>query len=423
MGVALLVAAPALGQVTPPGEPPPPSASPGPFAAVAAVPRPWTTVVATTVVLPSGSAADPEGLEGGAFLLGEAVRAAVLSAVGAGTVAVDVDVDRSHAIFRLVSAPEAWDRAFEALDDALFGEALTAASWEAARAGLSEVFTFESGAPVREFEREAFRLLAGASDPWSRDPRGTPTSLGRVGFPELSRVRRSLARREGAVVTVAGPVDPERVFRLLTDGPAARPDPGSNTLSAVRSDGTRPGGEAWSEGERSILTRDVTNSWIAAGWPVDPETSRTALEMLVHRLDGILDTSPPDPGVFSVDVGIEDRAGRPVLLVRAAVLPEDTQRWEDRILEAVEGIGSEALDAGFFRWQRRRFRNDRLLDEAAPEVEGLRVAMDLLREGRVRDLTAEIWDLGPDDLEAAADDLGEPRILVFGPDLSNAGSR
>jgi hypothetical protein len=43
--------------------------------------------------------------------------------------------------------------------------------------------------------------------------------------------------------------------------------------------------------------------------------------------------------------------------------------------------------------------------------------MDVLRDGRVRNLQTEVETLTADRLRRGISSLGEPRILVFGPDL------
>jgi hypothetical protein len=131
-----------------------------------------------------------------------------------------------------------------------------------------------------------------------------------------------------------------------------------------------------------------------------------------------LSPSPPDPGVFNVQVHVEDTPDGPVLVVEAAVMPEVSELWERRILAAVAKLKDQADDV-FFRQQRRRFRSAILLREGEPEAAALRMALDLAREGRVRPLQDEIWAIGPKDLAKATDDLQEPRVLLMGPDMSS----
>jgi hypothetical protein len=122
-----------------------------------------------------------------------------------------------------------------------------------------------------------------------------------------------------------------------------------------------------------------------------------------------------------VDVRIEETPAGTVLIVEASVFPEAAERWEARILGAMEGLATQATPDDFFGWGRRRFRAARFLEEAAPELEARRITADLLREGRVRDLADEIWSLGPDAVLAAARALGPPRVFLLGPDLAATG--
>jgi hypothetical protein len=183
-----------------------------------------------------------------------------------------------------------------------------------------------------------------------------------------------------------------------------------------------PAAPAWSEGERIRLVRDVTSGWIAAAYPIEPSSARTAVEFVAHRARSELMTQPPAPGLFSMDIELQALpGGGDALLVRAAVLPDALDQWEARILETMGRISNEVLEPGFLRFHRRRFRNVRLVEDAAPEIEGLRSALDLMRDGRIRDLPAEIWGLDSEGSGRAAAALGPPRVLVFGPDLEGDG--
>jgi hypothetical protein len=156
------------------------------------------------------------------------------------------------------------------------------------------------------------------------------------------------------------------------------------------------------------------------GYPVAPGTDPTALELLIHRIREELITDPPAPGLFSAQVHMVYRGDRPILLIEAAVSPEATDEWEARILRSTHMLSGEILDPEFFGWHRRRFRATHLMEEMAPESEGRRLAFDLLRDGRIRDLPTEIDALEPDDMARAAVALGPPRILVLGPDLASS---
>ena len=161
----------------------------------------------------------------------------------------------------------------------------------------------------------------------------------------------------------------------------------------------------------------MTSTWLSVAYPAPASLSRTALELVAHLVDEELNPVPPDPDRFWVDVRLVDAPGGPVLVIDASVLPEAADRWEDRITRVVRGLSERRMEEDFFRWRRRRFRTTRLLDEARPEAEAERMAVDLHRSGAARLLGVEIWTLDGEALQHAAASLGEPRILRFGPDL------
>jgi hypothetical protein len=379
------------------------------FAALAVSAHPWSTLVAVTVAIPGGSSEDPRELAGSTWLLGQAVRESLdapLARVGA---TVSVSVDRNATTFQMLAAPGAWRGAYETLIDGIFEAPLGFTSLDRSRAELEGLFRFERGAPVREFQSELASLVTGSGSPWSHDPRGTSESVQRIAAPELSTLRRRTHSRGGAVVTIVGALDAAPGILLY---PGAAGDGGA--LVGRRAGGS---GSAWSRGERRRLARPVTNTWIGAAFPAREDVSPTVLEFLSDRLREELNPTPRDPGLFGAEVRVEELPDGPVILVEAAVLPEDQVRWEERILRTVRALEERYREPSFFTLHRRHFLNRTLVRESAPEVEGIRIAMDLLREGRARDLLAEIDGLNAEQVLRALESLGDPRILVFGPDL------
>jgi hypothetical protein len=396
----------------------------GGWGAVEVTWRPGTTVVSVTVAFPRGSSGDPEGAPGATWLLGQVVQELLDGAIGPAPRAATelaVEVDRSRTVLRLVTLPRHFEEVFRALEWAIFRAEPGGPALESARTAMEEVFTFEENAPHREFELEFYGLLAGVGSPWSRTRRGTAESVAELSSAGLADLRSRTFRRSEGVVSVVGAVSPEAAARAVTGGPPL-PAGGGAADGFVPLSRRDAGTEAWVTPDRLRRTTEVTSTWIGMAWPVDVETSRTALEMLVHRLDRRFNPSPPDPGAFHVDVRLELLDSRDLLVVEAAVLPEAAGQWESRIRSAVEDIAAEEMAAPFFRAYRRRFRGSRLVEDAPPEVESLRRAGDLLRDGRTRDLPADISLLGAADLRDAASRLGEPRILLFGPDLTDGAS-
>jgi hypothetical protein len=373
--------------------------------------RPATTLVVATVVIPVGSADDPDDEPGTARLVAEGIARTVQWRLDPDAARLDLRVDRGWTAFTLLATPDVWVSAWGVLEDVLFRVPLVSAPLEAARTELLQGFIFEEGAPVREFQRELYMTLAGASSPWSRDPRGTPTSLREADPGDLESFRAEHYQMSRATVAVVGPVTEPAARAAVSPvgaGPLPEPDPDDRL--------------AWRRGDRIPLEREVMNGWIGALFPAPAELPRTHLEFLAHEVQEALNPSPPDPGLFSASVRIEDTPRGPVMVVEAAVMPEVAAQWERRILGAVRALEREAADANF-SFHRRRFRNQMLLREGTPEEAALRRALDLQREGRVRPLLDEIWEVGPRELAEAAQELGDPRVLVMGPDLAADGGR
>lgn len=378
------------------------------FAALAVSAHPWSTVVAMTIALPDGSAADPRELPGSAWLLGHTVRDALAAPLERFGASVTVEVERSSTVFQVLSPPDTWAAAYEAFVEGVFGASLAFQSLETRRAELQEVFRFESGAPSREFQAELANVVGQGEAIWSREPRGTAQSIERVNGSDLGGLRMRIYRSEDAMMTIVGALDSDPGIRVYAGG---------GDGDGIRFRRTSGGGSAWGRGSRERLVRSVTNGWIGAAFPARRDTPRTALEFVAGQLTEVLNPRPRDPGLFGARVRIEEHPDGPVIVVEAAVLPEDQERWETRIVDAFDLLARRYRDPSFFSLHRRQFRSAGLVEQSAPEAEGRRIAMDLLRQGRVRDLPGEISGLTADHIVQAIETLGEPRILVFGPNL------
>jgi len=385
------------------------------FKALAFSAHPWSTVVAITLVLPHGSAADSRELPGSAWLLGQTLRDELERRLGPGT-EVGVLVERGHTVFQVLAVPGQWRPAYEILVEGVFSAPSNHATLEARRSEVRSLFHFERAAPGREFQSELFDLLVGASSAWGGDPMGTPQSLERITTADLASLRRQIYRPEEAVVTVVGALDAKPGLRVY----AGHGGDDGDTSSLGPAGG---GGFAWSGGRRLTLSRDVTNVWIGAAFPAARDTPRTMLEFLGQRLVDDLNPTPRDPGLFGTEVRVHDLQDGPVLIIEAAVMPEDHARWEARIARTVAAMSERYADPALFTLHLRRFRNQTLVSEGAPEAEGRRIALDLLREDRVRDLEAEIGAINLDGIQRTIEAFGEPRVLVFGPDLGGRRER
>lgn len=376
---------------------------PGPYGRVAISRHPVGTTVAVALRIPSGSRDDQSGYGGTAWLLAHVLEREADSLLAPGDATLSVTVGRTSTLFTLLALPGAWRASWSLVDSVLFDAPLDPDALAAERDDLLDRLSFEKRSPERDFRLEVAKLLTQPGDPWARPVRGTPESVGAVTETNLSLFRTQRYRRRSAAVAVVGPVG---------GGPV--PEPADTTPAKV------PPGIAWKTGERTVTIQNVTSTWIAVAYPVPDTVSRTAVEMLAHLIHAQLDPTPPDPDRYSVDVRIENASGGPVLLVEATVFPEAANRWEKRILDTVSGLARQRMGDELFRWRRRRFRTERLLAEAAPEAEAARLTSDLLRGGEARDLDAETWTLNAGTLLAAAQSLGEPRILRLGPDLGEA---
>lgn len=379
-----------------------------PAPGIGAISLSGSILVAAALVIPAGSADDPDSIPGAARLLGEAVAHAARSRLDPTASRLDMRVERGWTAYTLVSMPDVWVRSWSVLDDVVFRGALEESAIEIARTSLIEGFAFDAAAPVHEFRRELYHALGGARDPWSRDPRGTPAALQKVGSASLEDFRRQHYRPAQATAAVVGPVTEQEVGETLAPV-------GTGPLG-----GPTSAGPAWERGNRLRLERDVTNAWIGAAFPAPSGLPRTQLEFVAHQLAELLSPSLPDPGVFSVFVRIEDTPKGAVVVVEAAVMPEVSETWEKNILAAVDRL-EEETDEPFFRWQQRRFRSTVLLREGQPKEAALRAALDLARDGAIRSLTEELEAIGPHDLAAATSSLEAPRVLVIGPRLGDGG--
>lgn len=378
--------------------------------------RPWGTMVAVTLSLPAGSRHDPEERAGTAWVVGHAVASRLeeeLDPVGA---TVEVAVERSRIVFSVLAVPDRWTAAYRVLTRVVFQDALEEADVLRARSALLEQLLFESGAPVRDFQDRVYRTLTSSRHPWSRPPSGTAEEASLLELAGLEEYRDVHYRPHTAAVSVVGPVNARRVASLI---------PARNRTSSEEAvaQGDVWGSLAWRRGERSRVVEEVTNTWIGVGFPAPLGTPRTSLEMLASVVQEALGPTSSDPGLYSADVSVVETPIGPVLLVVAAVFPDVAERWEREIVSAVSSLVDRAPDPTVFQWQRRRFRADVLLREALPEERGRRLVEDLHRRGRLRDITTEIWALDPEGLQTLAAALGEPRIVVFGPELGEGSGR
>jgi hypothetical protein len=380
-------------------------------------------VAALSLRLASGTGDDPVGREGLTYLAVDALRRALLEVPG--VMEVEAAAARSDTRLTVVVRPGAFADIEARIDD----PASLAPGIPAARRSVVDRFAFTAETPRHEMELEAARLLAGFDDPWSRPASGTPASV--PGIDDAAIVARWSALLEarsarvrvgppGAFPPAASDTDTGRDAAPEAPGAASAlpdtvlPDTAAPVAAATPAASVAP---PWIRTDRVRIVRDVTNLWIVVAFPLPPDLERTSVDHLVHRIDEILHPVPGDPGLIGAEVEVVRLPEGEAIVVTASVLPPSATTWEARIVGIPDRI-SPPFDPDFFRWERRRFRAHLLLRDAPIGHRAARIASDLFTGGDVRDLAEEAWALEPDDLANAAGRLGPPRILVFGPDVS-----
>jgi hypothetical protein len=434
-------------------------------------PRPHDAVVAVAVRFPNGSALDPEGREGTAFLLGRVLEEEGRRSLRSLSATVEAEVARDEFLLLLRAPEEAWDRAWGIVRDLLGGPPLSDEALTRARESQRERLVFEAGAPARAFEAERDRLFLGASHPGARLLRGTPAGLAALSVADLNDFRSRHLRLEESLMAVVGPVTPDQVQGVLRSpirlvGPDGEPvpdrggrdpgeqgaPPGPDTLSPpgvdppadpqAEEDPREAPGEpdppvvrplvapipaplhppdtpaappAWQGGDRMVVDQEVTSTWIAVAWPLPAGTPGVLLDFLVHIVAEGLNPSPPDPGLYRAEVRLDRLGPAPLLVVNATVDPRVTGRWEARILQALEIAAEDPPRGAFFELTRRRYRAERLLEQAHPEARARWLVRIRAAEGDVPRLTRQVWALTREGLQGVAGARGEPRILLYGP--------
>ncbi|CAN5648982.1 hypothetical protein BH23GEM11_BH23GEM11_06520 [soil metagenome] len=411
--------------------------------------------VGLSVYLPAGGSSDPAGAEGTAFLFGMTLQAEagrILAPMGA---RLQVDVGLEHTSVTMFAPARQWAAAWREVAGLLSGTPLPDGAVRAAREQLLDQLMFEAGAPVRAFEIEWNRmrldgLLPGGTNV-ARAVRGTLPGVGSATASSLEDWRRENIRWQEAVVAVVGPVSESEV-RMGSGSveslggvvPVTRPDsPGARDPGPVTSDSlTReaagaplpppplrigvpsarlelPSGGArhpWNRIERRVINQEITSTWIGMAWPIPGGTPLVLRDFLSHVLSDALNPTPPDPGLYRADVRLERLGGSSLLIVEATVDPQATLQWEARILETLAGVADAPTPGAFFELARRRYRTARLLEAADPAERARWIATRAAVEGRVPQVSPESWGLSREGLGALAGSLGDPRILIFGPE-------
>lgn len=374
-------------------------------------PRPWSTAVAVVVAFPGGSAEDPPGSGGLSRVMADAVVRAAASKGPAGAVFA-ADVTRDGTFFSTLASLEAWQDAYRALVGALLGPTLPESEIAEARAALLASLRAEAGAAVREVELEIWRALLGAAHPWARPAAGNARSVERLAPRRAQEWFAGRFRARDAIVAVVGPVDTAARAALVAPWQTAPEGPALATPSTPT---PAPEGQA----RRVTLFGEVTSTWIAVALPVAAGTPPAAGAFLAHYLEEQLTAVPRDPALFDASVRVERFPWGDGIVAAVVVTPEDAERWERRIGEAVERLRHAPLPGPTFDATWRRFRSALALRLAYPEQAARWHAEALLREGRPSDPMAEVAELTAEGIAGAARGLAPATVLVYGPELKN----
>ena len=378
-------------------------------------------ILTVGIFFPAGSSEDLPGREGTAALLAGVLRRQGATALARHGAAIAAELSESDLHLTLMAPAAAWREAFVDLETLLYENPLSGEALEAARDEVAGILAFEAGAPGRAFDLERARLLHGVDAPGARPALGTPASTGSITLADVEAWRAAHLRPEDATLAAHGPVEPsdlaslvgidvEKALRPARNGEGA----GARTPAGTPRTGILPAG--WERGERVLVDRDLTSSWVSAAFPFPPETPDLHLSFLAQLAREELTPVPPEPGLFHADASITAVGGVPVLVLTASVDPGITLAWEERLAGMVAAMATDLPDGSFFQLARRRFRTSNLLGLAVPEA---RVEWMARRRAAglppLPDLAREIRDLDRDAVLRTAALAGPARVIVFGP--------
>lgn len=415
-------------------------------------PDPRGTLVAVTLHFPVGARLDPEGREGTTHILGRWIEREAGRRLADLEAGVGVEVGVDDVAVTLLAPPSSWEVALDRLEVLLETPPSSTGAVDRILADHRARLVFEGGAPVRTFELERARLLAGAGTGGARPVRGTAESVARVTAEDLDLHLSAHLRLSGALTALVGPVEVESVRRRAPTEPlvvsgvapfaeapaprealAAAPEtePAADTTdlpdfpAALRTRLFRSlppteapsfqGAVAWQSGERVIQNMELTAAWMAVAWPLPADVPSVLLDFLAHTLHESVVPSPPDPGLYGAEVQVVYVEGHPMVVASVTADPRAARRWEERVIASMEGLAEAPPAGSFFELTRRRFRNRTLLGMADPGERSRALARDLRASGEVEELGERIWSLRPEELSAAARAAAPPRILIMGP--------
>lgn len=374
--------------------------------------RPWTSAVTVTLSFAGGYGDDAPGAEGTAWLLGLVLERAARANLAETGAAADIEVDGDRTWVTLRTTSSDWASAYGILTRTLLTDPLDPALAAEARADLSGQVFFQRDAPVRAFELEAQRMLLGAGR--ARAPMGTASSVRGMTVETLEATRARIYRLDRARVAVVGGVAPADGAAVVgAHRTIARPGEQGWVIEGAPL-APRTSGWTWETGGRTSVADDITNNWILAAYPFSGDSPRRPMEFLAHLIGELIVIDPPAPGLISRRAEVRELPGGPVLQVTIAAQWPTVRAWEQRIVDIVERLSAGTLPLDDLYMQHRRFRSARTLELAEPEREGRRLLIEAT-DGGPGELLAPLQGLSSEEVQRAAADLGEPRVLVYGP--------
>lgn len=406
-------------------------------------------LVAVAVRFPAGTSTDPADWAGAAFLFGRVLEEEGGRRIADLSARLEVEIDRSEMLLTLLAPADRWAEAWARLGELAESPSIPEAAFRQSLDRHRSRLVFESGAPGRAFDVEEAAFLFGAGHPGARPVGGRIESIETLDAAAIGAARDRLLDWDSAVVAVVGPIDAseaEAVLgttseRITSPAPVPLPVPAADSAGIGRDSvpdlppvriGRRSeqlsapttGSLAWSTGNRRLIDRDLTSTWITLAWPLPDGVPLVLEDFLVHLVREALNPDPPDPGVYWADVDVLLIDGAPVLRVSGSVDPRDALGWEQQVLALLDELADSPPQGSFFELARRRYRASRILTHALPEVRARWIAHSYARTGSVPHLAADVWGLSRDGVARLADALGEPRILLYGPQslMNPAGS-
>ena len=421
------------------------------------LPDPGARIVAVAIRFPAGSASDPVGAEGRAFLFARVLEATANQQLAALQARVQVEVAPLEFLVTVLAPPTGWSEAVREVETLLQTTTPSDALLESTRSNHLQILRFEEGSPGRAFERERATLLLGTTHPAARPVQGTVGTLPGLGVADLVAFRSEHLRDATGTIVVTGPIaeaDVRSAFGSAVTLPApgrrsemppvplppAPPAPPPTTVAGAGTTaeaGTPPAAPllrvpsqaaalripppgssrlAWDAGDRTVLDRHITATWMAMAFPFPEGSPPLMLDFLAHLVIENLNRSPPDPGLYESSVSVEQIRGAPVIVISASVDPFRSSEWETRLSGAFEVLGDSPPVGAFFELTRRRFRSRLIMEMAAPENVVIWTARRAeLGWDRIGDPEQEIWLLTSEAVADAARGAGPLRTLLYGP--------